>query len=60
MASFVIHTSSGGSVRVEPLPGGCGVTVVPDRHKQPDDGSTALLSLTEALALIRAIAWVRA
>lgn len=60
MANFVIHTSSGGSIRVAPLANGCGVTVVPDRHDQPDDGSTALLTVTEALALIRAIAWVRA
>lgn len=47
-----ITLASGGTVRVEPLDRGCGLTVAPDRHDQPDDGSAAL-------AIIRAMAEVR-
>ncbi len=57
--SITITLSSGGVIRVEPLHQGCGLTVVPDANDQPDDGSTALLSLAEALAVIRAVAEVR-
>ena len=63
MATLHIHTirlASGGFIRVEPLDNGCGITVVPDPHDQPCDGSTALLTLRETLAVIRAMAEMRA
>lgn len=56
---LTITLASGGTVRVEPLDRGCGLTVAPDRHDQPDDGSAALLTLAETLAIIRAMAEVR-
>jgi hypothetical protein len=59
MATLTIPLRSGGVIRVEPLHQGCGLTVVPDANDQPDDGSTALLTITEALAVIRAVAEVR-
>ena len=54
-----ITLASGDTVRVEPLDRGCGLTVLPDAHDQPDDGSAALLTLAETLAIIRAMAEVR-
>lgn len=56
---LTITLASGGTVRVEPLDRGCGLSVTPDRHDQPDDGSAALLTLAETLAIIRAMAEVR-